>query len=226
MNVADRYYVDVEGTKDNSGLDIPGTSRYGIRDSVTKVFDPRPTFTRSEVHHEVEQLNGRAPPASNASRGKLLSPMRRVKSDHPSQLSPLEWVELLMRVTETQAVLQEAKVSRRKLSPKDVRVLMTHEALFASEWLQLPTAAHQARVAAGKWKPPPRKAMIENLRARRTVEAREAQQLQILRCKQRTAGEEAEDAERVLIDAVSQQLKRVLGIERTNWRASKKVRPV
>ncbi len=109
----DRYFHD---------LDVDGCG--GFRDRETGQFHRRPTLTASERHDEIEQLNGRAPPASNISRGILQREGRKVKADDPLQLSVVEWVERLIGDPTVSQKMQEYRASRVALSLAALAALM------------------------------------------------------------------------------------------------------
>lgn len=111
-NAADRYFVDIEGPKDVDSHYVGGMMQYGIRDRKTGLFEPLPTYTRSEVDDRVEQLNGRAPLASSKTLGRLRN-RKSVKWSNPELLSPTEWVERLYDNPRTRTKLQAYQATGR-----------------------------------------------------------------------------------------------------------------
>jgi hypothetical protein len=179
--------------------------QWGIRERDTGQFDARPGMTEGQVRDEVARLN----------KGLHVSPESQGIGKRPREAAGgAWWAQFLEDVDETRAVLERWKAEGRKLSPADVKYLMTyrdeHVDLRQYEWLRprLPTLVP----------PPPspvRNIRVENLRAKRQIAA-EHSDAEARRIKK------AEDDERKLIEAVGKQLCRVWGLGRTNWRATRK----
>ncbi len=195
---------------------------YVIIDRETNTSERCPWTARSEVYERVAQLNRTGGPTrkENQSWGRLNKSTRQpaVKSKDPTQHTPAEWVEILMNVRETRAVLQDAIGTGRKLSPEDVQELMMFRCvpgIPASGHLgfPLPTAVERRRQAKAAHAQPVSNARHETRQALRELERRAHEQA----ATNKRALDIAEDAERKLIDAVSRQLFLKLGIERTNW---------
>jgi hypothetical protein len=204
----DQYRVVVEGPEIVDPIlgKLMDASRMvrGIRGPDGK-FDARPGMTESAVYDEVARLNASLP-VTKESQGIGRKPRYATEA--------VRWAEILLNVPETRAKLLDMKARNSKLSPDAVRGLMAYHddrgGPDIREVFPLPTAAPA----------PPQpvdNARIENLRVKKQRDAeRAAMEAQRV--------EKAQDHERKLIDAVGKQLSRVLGIERTNWRGTKKTK--
>lgn len=122
-NAKDRYVVDIEGTRGADGLYDPATMYYGIRDRETGLFEPLPTFTRSEADDRAAQLNGRAPLASSKTLGRLRA-RKPVKWSNRELLSPTEWVERLYSHPPARAALQAFQATGRAPTVMEFQALM------------------------------------------------------------------------------------------------------
>jgi hypothetical protein len=192
---ADRWFVDYDGPKGPDGLIIGSQMMHGIRDRKNSdQFDARPGMTDSQLRDEVARLNT----------GAAVSPVSQGKGRKPRYATEAaRWVEVLWNVPETRARLRAAIDSGAKLSPEDVRELMAFRCVeglpsFDEKGFPvghypgfpLPTITERNRQRAAKTRPG-----SEENKKRRAV---------------------AEADERKLLNAVSRQLERVLGIKRTD----------
>jgi hypothetical protein len=201
--VGDKYRVDFDSTQVDPILGPIFVGPRGIRGP--DGFEARPGLTESALYDLVSRLNAGLP-VSREARGIGKKPKYAGR--------PARWAEILLNVPETRALLLEAKASGGKLSPDFVRGLMTyHDDKGGPDFRKvfpLPTAEPAPAKHVGN-------SRIENRQIKRQLDA------------ERVAAETrrielAEDEERKLVDAVGRQLARILEIERTNWRATKKAK--
>lgn len=111
-----RYHVDYDGPRDENGC-LGFDMVPGIRDRQTSHFDPRPGMTRSALYAEVTRRNA----------GKRVSAVAQGIGRKPRATPPAaRWVEFLVDLDETRAILEGVIAERRSLSTDEVRELMTH----------------------------------------------------------------------------------------------------
>jgi hypothetical protein len=197
----DKYHVDFGATHVDPIVGRLFGGPRGIRGPDGE-FDARPGMTETQLYDEVARLNAGLP-VSPVSQGIGRKPRRATEA--------ARWVEILLNVPETRAQLLEAKASGAKLSPAFVRELMTFEHVVPA--FPLPTEIERKTQEGLR-----SEATAARLKSGNAYHELSAQKVADLR----RSREQAEGAERKLIDAVGRQLARVLEMKRSNWETKKR----